>query len=98
MPKVMKTTTTAGKAKETTFKLYAPNAKKVSVAGTFNNWDIKKLTAKKDTKGNWNIAVSLKPGRYEYKFIVDGSWITDPGNTNTVGNALGTVNSVVDVK
>ncbi|MDD2703289.1 MAG: glycogen-binding domain-containing protein [Candidatus Omnitrophica bacterium] len=97
MNRILKSTT-AAKAKETTFKLYAPSAKKVSVAGTFNNWDIKKLTAKKDVRGNWNVAISLKPGRYEYKFVVDGSWITDPVNTNTVGNNLGTVNSFIDVK
>lgn len=91
MPKVTK-------AKETTFKLYAPNAKKVSVAGTFNNWDAKKLTAKKDLRGNWVISLSLKPGRYEYKYVVDGSWITDPSNTLAVGNSFGSANSVVEVK
>ncbi len=33
-------------SKPVEFKLYAPAAKKVAVAGSFNKWDIKKLLAK----------------------------------------------------
>lgn len=68
---------TSAKATLTEFRFYAPVAKKVSVAGSFNNWNIKEYPAKKDSKGSWTARVSLKPGRYEYKFFVDGSWIRD---------------------
>lgn len=80
------------------FKLYAPQAKRVSVAGSFNKWDIGSLSAKKDSKGNWKAKVSLKPGRYEYKYVVDGSWVNDPCNTSNVTNNFGTQNSVVEIK
>jgi len=86
----------AGKMKE--FKLYAPEAKKVSIAGTFNNWDTKKHTAKKDTKGNWSVKLNLKPGRHEYKFVVDGNWVNDPSCTNCVPNGMGGCNCTVDIK
>jgi 1,4-alpha-glucan branching enzyme len=33
-------------SKTTEFKLYAPQAKRVSLAGSFNNWNTKTLTAK----------------------------------------------------
>jgi len=56
------------------FKLHAPEAKKVSVAGSFNKWDTKSLAAKKDSKGNWTVKTNLKPGKYEYKFFIDGGW------------------------
>jgi 1,4-alpha-glucan branching enzyme len=79
------------------FKLFSPKAKKVSVAGSFNNWDTNKFLAKKDTKGNWAVKINLKPGTYEYKFFVDGSWINDPGRP-AVYNNFGTQNSVVEVK
>lgn len=79
------------------FKIHYPKAKRVSVAGTFNNWDTNKLLAKKDLKGNWAVKVDLKPGRYEYKFFIDGSWINDP-NSNAVYNPFGTQNSVVEIK
>jgi len=88
---------TAG-TKPTEFKLYAPQAKKVVLSGSFNKWDTKKLTAKKDTKGNWLVKTSLKPGKHEYKFIVDGSWINDPRCTFCVPNPLGSHNCVVEVK
>ncbi|MBP7216695.1 MAG: glycogen-binding domain-containing protein [Candidatus Omnitrophica bacterium] len=85
-------------ATPTAFKIYAPQAKKVSVAGSFNNWDTQKLSAKKDSRGNWQVKASLKPGRYEYKFIVDGSWIADPNCAQRTTNSFGSQNSVIEVK
>ena len=85
-------------AKPTAFKLYAPAAKKVVVAGSFNKWDTKKLLAKKVSKGNWSAKVAPKPGRHEYKFIVDGAWINDPRCTSCVANSLGSHNCVIEVK
>ncbi len=84
--------------KPTEFKLYAPGAKKVTVAGSFNKWDAKKLAAKKDNKGNWLAKVALTPGRYEYKFVVDENWTNDPRCTTSVANPLGSHNSVIEVK
>ncbi|MDD5078693.1 MAG: glycogen-binding domain-containing protein [Candidatus Omnitrophica bacterium] len=85
-------------SKLTEFKLYSPGAKKVTVSGSFNKWDTKKLSAKKDNKGNWSAKVSLKPGKYEYKFIVDGNWVNDPQCTSCVANSLGSHNCVLEVK
>jgi len=88
----------AVRAKATEFKLHAPNAKKVSIAGTFNKWDIKANLARKDSQGKWIAKLNLKPGRYEYKFCVDGSWTNDPGCTSCVTNAFGTQNCVREIK
>lgn len=85
------------RASSTEFKLFSPKARKVSVAGSFNNWDTSKVLARKDTKGNWTVKVNLQPGTYEYKFFVDGSWINDPSRP-AVHNNFGTQNSVVEVK
>ena len=84
------------KAKE--FKLYSPSAKKVFLAGSFNNWNTKKTAAKKDSKGNWLVKLSLKPGKYEYKFFVDGVWQNDPSCHSCVPNSFGTCNCSVEVK
>lgn len=86
------------RAKPAEFKFYAPQAKKVSLAGNFNNWDTKALTAKKDSKGTWAVKVSLKPGRYEYKFVVDGSWMNDPKCSSCVSNSLGSQNCIIEIK
>ncbi|MCX7661856.1 MAG: glycogen-binding domain-containing protein [Candidatus Omnitrophica bacterium] len=86
------------KTKTAVFTLYAPEAKKVYIAGSFNNWNPKKLPAKKDTKGNWSAKVSLQPGTYEYKFVVDDNWIPDPNCARNIPNPFGSLNSILEVK
>lgn len=85
-------------SKTAEFKLYAPTAKKVHLAGNFNSWDAKSLAARKDSQGNWIAKVNLKPGKYEYKFLVDGSWANDPRCNKCVPNAFGTQNCTLEVK
>jgi len=92
MPRISKS------SKATEFKLFAPQAKKVYVAGSFNNWSMTSLPAKKDSKGNWSLKMSLKPGRYEYKFIIDGTWVNDPKCSQFSWNNLGSQNSLIDIK
>lgn len=86
------------RAKSTELKLFAPRAKRVSLAGSFNSWDTNSIAAKKDAKGNWSVKLSLKPGQYEYKFVVDGSWITDPHCSSYTNNSFGTQNCLLEVK
>ncbi len=71
------------------------NAKTVSLAGAFNGWsDWKNLMHRRN--GTWVTHIDLDPGKYQYKFIVDGVWILDPGNPRTVYEE--SHNSVVEVK
>jgi len=85
-------------AKTAAFTFWAPGAKKVSIAGSFNNWNTKKLSAKKDAKGNWTAKADLKPGRYEYKIFVDGNWTDDPNCRTYSSNPFGGQNCVIEVK
>ena len=85
-------------AKSAMFQLSAPQAKKVGLAGSFNNWNPKGIAAKKDSKGNWSVKLDLKPGRYEYKFLVDGNWMNDPSCNSCVPNSFGTHNCILDIK
>jgi hypothetical protein len=77
------------------FKLVQyPEAKQVTVAGSFNDWNQDNfIMLKKD--GKWIFPIYLKPGKYTYKFIVDGKWIRDPGNELWENNEYGTGNSVL---
>src|SRR6266404_5495845 len=62
------------------FILNLPGAKSATVAGSFNGWDVKRTPLSKDGNGGWKATVWLPPGRYEYKFVIDGAqWYTDPG-------------------
>ncbi len=80
------------------FTLMAPNAAKVAVTGSFNSWNKTGMPLKKEKNGAWTGVLNLKPARYEYKFIVDGQWWTDPANRNTVRNSFGSDNSVIEIK
>ncbi|MBN2212554.1 MAG: isoamylase early set domain-containing protein [Sedimentisphaerales bacterium] len=75
----------------------ASNAKKVFLAGTFNHWDptAKRMTKSKD--GTFKSRLELEPGRYEYKFVVDGQWRNDTNGEETAPNEFGETNNVVQV-
>lgn len=72
------------------------DAKNVILAGNFNVWNTQELSMTRTATG-WKIPYVLAPGTYEYKFIVDGKWITDPDNPVTTGSGE-EVNSVRTVK
>jgi 1,4-alpha-glucan branching enzyme len=69
-------------ADRTKFLMYAPEAKTVSVAGTFNNWRVDANPLTRDPDGTWRTSLALAPGRYEYKFIIDGKWCCEPAPTD----------------
>jgi len=56
------------------FKIFAPDAKKMNVAGSFNNWDMNNMPMNSDGNGNWSVDIELEKGTYEYKFIQDNDW------------------------
>ena len=80
--------------KKVQFEFLAPAAPAVYLAGDFNNWEMSADPMKKDKKGIWKKTLSLKPGRYEYRFFVDGHWENDPSCSNCVPNEFGSQNCV----
>lgn len=89
---------TAPKTQRVLFSVRAEVGSKVSLAGSFNNWDptSKPMTDKKGD-GVYTASVSLAPGTYEYKFVIDGTWCADPDCADWVQNDHGTLNSVKHV-
>ena len=82
------------KNKKVRFNLYAPEAERAFLVGDFNSWDVNNLLMKRDNKGTWEAIVILPPGRYEYRFWVDGVWNDDPNATERVDNSFGSQNCV----
>lgn len=76
------------------FEYSAPGAKEVSLVGNFNHWNSQANPMKKDKKGIWKVAISLAPGRYEYRFVADGNWENDPTCPGCVANEFGGENCV----
>ncbi len=80
------------------FTFRAPEAKKVYIAGTFNDWNTKSMPMKKSKDGTWRIMVKLSPGRYEYKYFADGMWAQDIPGAELAPNPFGTQNCVINVE
>src|SRR6185295_11498976 len=75
-----------------------PTAKSVFVAGEFNDWHPGASEMVSLPGGLWAKELTLEPGIYEYRFVVDGVWITDPKNAESRANPFGETNSVLRVK
>ncbi len=81
---------------ETDFSYAAPGAQLVELAGSFNDWTPEPM-ADGDGDGTWEITKILDPGAWEYKFVADGIWETDPTNPNKVSDGFGGHNSLLEI-
>jgi 1,4-alpha-glucan branching enzyme len=72
-------------------------AREVTIAGSFNNWDVSSIRMVHADRGRWVRVVFLPPGHYEYLFVVDGRCVADPRATESVPNVFGCMNSVLSV-
>ncbi len=89
-----------GKSVKVTFELPADVAQRsVSVVGDFNNWDDSKHKMKLDKKsGTWTKSVSLKPGTYQFRYLVDeADWRNDEQADRYEGNEFGSENGVIQI-
>jgi 1,4-alpha-glucan branching enzyme len=80
------------------FEVDLPSAGQVFLAGQFNDWSPTADALTKSEDGLWRVTLKLKPGKYEYKFVVDGQWMEDPANPDKVPDPYGGSNSVVTVE
>lgn len=74
------------------FRLDAPAASAVTLAGDFTSWQpVHKLT--RSAPGIWTVVIALEPGVHDYAFIVDGErWTPDP-MAPAVADGFGGLNS-----
>jgi 1,4-alpha-glucan branching enzyme len=63
------------------------NAREVKLAGDFNAWNPEELLMMKTVDG-WELPYALGAGNFEYKFIVDGTWMPDPDNPHRRGKGM----------
>ncbi|MFG0329877.1 MAG: alpha-amylase family glycosyl hydrolase [Phycisphaerales bacterium] len=77
------------------FRVWAPNATSVTVAGEFNSWSATANPLVSEGNGNWSVDVSGAAVGDEYKYVVTNNswseWQIDPwakAVTNSVGNGV----------
>lgn len=80
------------------FATQAPGASNVAIAGDFNNWQPEATLMERNGDGSSFVALlPLPPGRYRYRYVIDGQWKSDPNNEYVESNPFGELNSVVEV-
>jgi 1,4-alpha-glucan branching enzyme len=68
----------------------------IAVVGDFNRWCPTATPMQQDLDGVWRAVVDLPQGsRYEFRYLVDGAWLTDAHADGYVANAYGSDNSLV---
>jgi hypothetical protein len=76
-----------------------PNASSVNVVGSFNDWIPQPCKLLRENDSNrWILSLRLKPGRYEYAFIVDGKHTPHPGAELSQDDGFGNQNSVLTLE
>lgn len=86
-----------GKGGAVRFEFCAPYANLVCLAGTFNDWHPTASEMVRMADGRWLKDLTLPPGRYEYRLVVDGVWMADPACPTSAPNPHGGENSVLTV-
>ncbi len=81
------------------FELMAPEAGRVALAGSFNDWNATGVQLTKNSAtGVWTVTVPLVPGEHQYLFVLDDErWIPDPTAHALVDDGFGQRNSVIAV-
>ena len=79
----------------TTFTLRGhTDAQVVAIYGSFNDWTQTKNYCAKENDG-WVCRIDITPGKYTYKFLVDGVGLNDPANSSTEDDGHGDIASVI---
>lgn len=81
---------------EVRFALADSTVGQVAVIGDFNDWN-PRANPLHHGDGDWSVTLRLKPGRYRYAFVVEGSnWRADP-RSPAADDDFGTPTSVITV-
>lgn len=83
--------------KRITFQMYSPDADEIYLCGSFNDWNPTARPLRQQKDGKWKTTVTLGPGVYEYRFLVDGNWHNDPQCAERCWNEFGSENCIMRV-
>lgn len=71
------------------------DAKEVKIKGSWNDWQEEEM--KKNKQGLFSKTKRLKPGTYEFGYVVDGVWMSDESLPQTP-SPFGSTNAVLKVE
>ncbi len=78
-------------------KVYAPEAKQVQVAGSFNHWNPASHPMHKNSEGWWELQLELSPGIHRYVYLIDGKSVTPSDADRLVDDGFGGQNGILQI-
>ena len=94
--------TVGGPPREVVVRFKDGVAGDVRIAGDFNGWvpdrGVRSLIASEGQERIWTKVLTLEPGTYQYRYVVDGEWREDPNNPQTAPGPTGQPNSILHVR
>jgi chromosome partitioning protein len=94
--------TEVGPPREVVVRFRDSAAGDVRIAGDFNGWvpdrGVRSLIASEGQTRVWTKVLTLEPGTYQYRYVVDGEWREDPANPRSAPGPTGQPNSILHVR
>ena len=72
-------------------------AERVYLVGDFNKWNEQSLPMRKSRGRGFELELDIPPGRYQFKYLIDGIWWNDPNADDYKNNFWGSEDSVICV-
>ena len=61
----------------------------VGIVGNLNGWTPEPMEPSVDNPGTFERTAIFSPGKHPYQLVIDGEWVLDPNNDNTLSNGMG---------
>ncbi len=59
------------------FRFFRPGARRVTLAGDFNNWRDDEVAMRDEGNGYWSARLRLPVGEFRFRYVADGAWYAD---------------------
>lgn len=86
------------RARSVAFRTELPLASDVRVTGDFTGWSLGGIPLWDDGDGSWRTLLSLDPGVYQYRMVIDGDWADHDEAHIRVVNPYGGENCILTVR
>ncbi len=74
-----------------------PDAHNVFLVGDFNQWNERSHRLRRTGSKRYELEMEIPPGRYRFKYLIDGVWWNDPDAEEYAPNPWGSEDSVISV-